>query len=224
MENEIIKIEIPQYIKKVLMSSKRMKKYYVFGKKDLPKKYSDTTKYDYKAFKATSGKGVKLILIDLITKEKVIANPKVHGTEKWKVINGQKIYNGEISKWERATLMRAIKESYNDILSKIKPIDIKRFPICIKVELHDLIIDPICKNQLWDVGNRVFPYFKAFEDALQHFKIIPNDNVFFITSPPAPIFIPVDRTEDRKLIFIISSETDPRIINNKQYKDFYGRK
>lgn len=224
MENEIVRIEIPEYIRKVLMSKKRMKKYYVKDKKDLPKKYSDKTKYDYKEFKSSTGKGTKFILIDLLTKEKVIANPKVFGTEKWKVINGQKIYNGEVGKWERNTLMQTIKESYVEILKNIKPFNIKLFPITIKVEVHDMITDPICKGQLWDVGNRVFPYFKGFEDALKKHNIIPDDNIMFITQSPAPIFIPVDRTEDRKLIFIIASETDPRIINHKQYKEFYGRK
>jgi hypothetical protein len=147
--SEIARIEIPVYIRTVEMSKRRLKKYYEQGKKLVPKKYLNSN-YEWKK------RGTKLLLYSKITQDFVIANPRVHGTPKVEVINGQAIYNGYISKWSRAKMMREIKDSFQEIIETMKPI--KEFPIKIIMEVHDLVDDPICASQLWDLGNRGFTY------------------------------------------------------------------
>jgi hypothetical protein len=209
MNNELLRIEVPMYLRRVLMSKNRMKKYYIKSNyiadktkkskkklKELPKKYSDSNIFIWKK------KGINECLFNVTTEEFVIANPRVHGTERWNVINGQDIYNGNVQKWTR---------------NKIIPLT--QFPINIFVEIHDLVYDPLLGNQLWDVDNRAYPYTKAFQDALKKNKIIPDDNILYITQAPAPKFIPVDDEKDRKLVFIFVKETDKRILDNKIYKN-----
>lgn len=206
---ELARIEIPNYIRTVLMSKSRQKKYYVKGKKSVPKKYL-TNQFIWKK------RGTKDCLYNTISKEFVIANPKTHGTEKIKIINGQKIYNGEIQRWDRAKLMDTIHKSFIPYICKLKAI--KEFPIKIYCEVHDLVDDPLLKNQVWDLENRVFPYFKGFHDVLKHQGIIPDDNILYITQPTAARFIPIEEGQERKLVFIIEKETDERVLNHSKYK------
>lgn len=216
----IIKIEIPEYLRKVELSRSRNQKYYVAGKNTpKAKKYLDKEKYDWKKI------GDKTFLVDLETNEKVIANPKAAGTPRNLVINGQKIYNGEASKHIRNKVLSAIKESFSTYINKLS--EIKEFPLTLELEIHDVIREN-GSYSLWDIDNRSYPYIKAFQDCLtgnkdktgkkRNKQIIPDDNILFITQPPVPKFIPVDDEKDRKLVFIIKKETDKRILNHKGYK------
>ncbi len=103
----------------------------------------------------------------------------------------------------------------------MKPIDISDFPIRLEAEIHDTILSE--GKSLWDIDNRFYMYGKAFQDVLTGNKVrgfargtvvIPDDHNLFISKPPAPLFIPVDTTEERKLVFILLKEDDPRILNN----------
>jgi hypothetical protein len=203
MGKELTRLEIPLYIRTVRMSEKRTKKYYVQGKKELPKKYTDSTRYVYKK------KASKMCLFDNEVQDYVISNPRSFGTPKDDLINGQSIYNGFVSKWSRATIMRAIKNNFQPYINTLKPIE--DYPIKITMEIHDLVKDPLSKNQLWDLGNRAFTYMKKFEDCLAGNKfrgkaltkqIIEDDNVTFVTGIEYK-FIPIKEGEERKLIFII---------------------
>ena len=211
-------LEIPLYIREVNISKARRIKYYEYGKK-LPKakKYQDITKYKYIAYPIFNN---RKFLTDLTTNERVIANPKAAGTPKNVIINGQKIYNQEVGKHERAKILATIKESFKPYVEQLQPIT--KFPITITCELHDTIRESSSQN-LWDVDNRSYPYVKAFQDCLtgnrgKNKKIIPDDNILFITQPPIPKFIPVKTSQERKLVFIIKEETDKRILNNKDYQ------
>lgn len=217
-----ITIEIPKYIRQVKLSDSRIKKYYEKGKKEpKAKKYLDTTKYAWK--KDRSG---RIFLIDLATEEKVIANPRAAGTPRYITINGQKIYNGEASKHIRNKVLSAIKESFAPYVNKLKPINFEDFPLRIELEVHDIIREPN-SNSLWDVDNRAWPYVKAFQDCLtgntdkkgklRNKQIIPDDNVLYITQPPVPRFVPVDDEEERKLVFTIVREKDPRVLKHKEF-------
>ena len=213
-----IVIEVPKYIRKVKLSEARIKKYYEKGKK-LPtaKKYTNAEKYEWKKI------GNRVFLFDKETNEKVIANPKAAGTPRYITINGQKIYNGEVSKHIRNKVLSSIKDSFAPYINKLQEIDIEEFPIRIDMEVHDIIREP-SSNSLWDLDNRAWPYIKAFQDCLtgntdkkgrkRNKQIIPDDNVLFITQPCVPKFIPVDKEEDRKLVFTIRKETDERILKH----------
>lgn len=203
MGKEITRIEIPVYIRTVRMSESRQKKFYIRGEKELPKKYTDTTKYTYKK------RGLKYALYNNVDQEFVVANPKAQGTPKIELINGQAIYNGYISKWSRAKMMNTIKASFQPFINTMTPI--KEYPLKITMEIHDLVSDPLCKGQLWDLGNRAFTYMKKFEDCLSGNKlhsrpttkqIIEDDNVTKIVGLEYK-FIPISNDESRKLVFII---------------------
>ena len=196
-----------------------MKKYYELGKKHpKAKKYLDKKNYDYRDFNG------RKFLVDLKKGERVGANPRAAGKPRYMAINGQKIYNGEASKHIRAKILSAIKEQMSPYIDKLDPV--KDFPICIEMELHDIIREPN-SNSLWDVDNRAWPYIKAFQDCLTGNKdkngkkrnkvIIPDDNILFITTPPVPKFIPVEDEKDRKLVFRLVSEKDKRILGNKTF-------
>jgi hypothetical protein len=212
-------VEIPQYIRKVELSKARQVKYYELGKK-MPKakKYTDTKKYEYQQI---PGFGLRKFLIDLQTKQRVIANPLAAGTARNVVINGQKIYNGEINQHTRNKVLSTIKASFIPYINKLE--QITKFPITIRCEIHDVIRES-SGNSLWDIDNRSYPYIKAFQDCLTGNKgrdcilkckqVIPDDNILYITQAPVPKFIPVDKEEDRKLIFYIEEEIDERILNH----------
>ena len=68
----------------------------------------------------------------------------------------------------------------------------------------------------WDLDN-LWIYNKCFQDALKEVGVIPDDNIRYITSSAAPRFIPISREEDRKMVFIITPETDPRILGHILY-------
>lgn len=217
-----ITIEIPKYIRQVKLSDSRLKKYYEKGKKE-PKasKYKDTEKYVWKKF--NDG---RIFLVELETGERVLANPRAAGTPRYITINGQKIYNGEASKHIRNKILSEIKESFAPYVNKLAPINLEDFPIRIELEVHDIIREP-SSNSLWDVDNRAWPYVKAFQDCLtgntdkkgkkRNKQIIPDDNVLYITQPPVPKFVPVDNEEDRKLVFTIVREKDPRVLKHKEF-------
>ena len=212
-------IEIPNYIRQVELSKARQVKYYELGKK-LPKakKYEDKTKYD---FQEIPGFGIRKFLIDLHTKQRVIANPKAAGTARHVVINGQKIYNGEVDKHVRNKVLSEIKKSFIPYINQLDII--LKFPIRIRCEIHDVIRENN-GGSLWDLDNRSWPYIKAFQDCLtgnrnkdlllQCKKVIPDDNILYITQAPLPLFIPVNTEEERKLVFIIEEEVDPRILTH----------
>ena len=212
------KIEIPNYIRHIELSKKRQAKYYEKGKV-IPKakKYFDRALYDYKPY---PGFGTRLFLTDLSTNERIVANPRAVGTPRILTINGQKIYNGEVNKQVRNKVLLEIKESFKPYIEQLTPI--VKFPIKITCEFHDVIRDS-GSGSLWDLDNRSWPYIKAFQDCLtgdrkKNKKILGDDNILYITQPPVPKFIPVDREEDRKLVFIIQEETDKRILNHKGYR------
>jgi hypothetical protein len=215
---EEIVVEIPQYIRKIQLSAARLKKYYIKGKRE-PKaeKYKDISRY---AWKKEAGKEY---LIDLSTGEKVIANPKAQGTPNILAINGQGIYNGKISSHTRNKMMMEIKKSFSSYINKLDPIT--EFPVNIYMEVHDTVLND--EKADWDLDNRSGPYIKAFQDCLMGNmdgegkkrckQIIPDDNIMYITQPPAPKFIPVDKPEDRKLVFRIKKEEDDRVLKHVEY-------
>ena len=214
-------VEMPRYIRKVKLSEARLRKYFELGKKlPIAKKYADRTKYAYQQWD-----NKKSYLVDLETKERVVANPRAAGTPRYITINGQKIYNGEASKHIRNKILSSIKKEMAPYIDKMDVVT--EFPLIIEMELHDTIREESSKS-LWDLDNRSWPYIKAFQDCLtgnkdKHGKrrnrqIIPDDNILFITTPPVPKFIPVDSEDERKLVFRILKETDKRILDHIDHK------
>jgi hypothetical protein len=218
-------LEIPQYIRRVRLANARRAEYYELGKKKIKaKKFLDQSKYEFKPHKVVRNGALTNVyfLTDLATGARVIKNPVSAGTPKDKLINGQDIYNQTIVQESRNRMLQAIKASFAPFVNTLEPIDRDDLPVRIEVELHDTILESSSK-QLWDVDNRFYMYGKAFQDVLTGNKlkgvarskiILPDDNCLVISKPPSPLFIPVQTPEERKLIFRIYKEDDPRILNS----------
>lgn len=221
---ELQRAEIPQYIRRVQLSAARRPVYYKVGDVVKAKKYSDRKKYDYVEHKV--GNRREKFLTDLRTGQRVLKNPKAAGTPKLKVINGQGIYDQSIQIHTRDTMMKTLKQYFTPFVEQqLEPIT--GFPIRIYAEIHDTVLESNSKK-LWDLDNRFYMYQKAFQDVLVGNKvqgvptskvIIPDDNILFITQAPAPVFIPVENTEDRKLVFILAEEEDERILGSAHYRE-----
>ncbi|MBS1960730.1 MAG: hypothetical protein JST04_00835 [Bdellovibrionales bacterium] len=258
----ILRVEIPNYIRKVRLSESQNAKYWEWdgktikcGSKKLPKKYINPKYKDeiiklngnvqphhligsfaiglyrnnkfveipaYPPYFPTKIKeGDKYLLVDtynLPRIEKVIANDKKVGTPREMVINGQAIYNGLMSAHVRGKIMQEIKKSFAPHIEAL-PIIID-YPVRIKCYLFDTVKNSFdngkdleSQGQRWDIGNRIYPYSKAFLDLLttgtdgtnQIFlpKLVDDDRLRVTEDPQGGIFVPIEQGEIPKLVFMI---------------------
>jgi|TARA_R110000744_G_scaffold5036_1_gene17732 hypothetical protein len=194
-------IEIPQFIKKVMVAKARRIKYYKKGGK-IPKKYANN-KFDNKG---------RMINSD---GDHVVANPRTIGTARYLTINGQQLYNARMSPHMRSKIVNAVKESYMPYVKNVKPI--KKLPVAISLDFYDTT-----RQANWDLDNQ-WLYGKCFQDLIVKLGILPDDDIKYITQASAPRFFPVDTEEERKLIFHITTETRVEILKHKFYDTFYGK-
>jgi hypothetical protein len=179
-------------------------------------------RYGWKQFPVTRQKVKRMIdfMVDLQTGERVIANPNHVGKPRVQNVNGQDLYSGNISKAARNKLMNVIKDQMRQFAMTCPPL--KKYPILMEVEVWDVPIDEqFSKKQDFDLGNRIFPYNKAFEDVLKGSDcgIITDDSIWYLTGPPAPLFCPIDNTEDRKLVYKIYLDRRKLILDNPHYQE-----
>lgn len=154
----------------------------------------------------------------------VIANPKKKGTPSMYLINGQDIYNGFLRDFMLGKVMGAIKENYKPHIKNL-PV-ISEYPIKIHCDIYDTIKHVHDKSkddfgQRWDVDNYAFPYVKAFPDLLTKEGLLKDDDRLHMPSNVSASFIPISNHEDRKLVFIISKESRPEIVENEVYKKYH---
>jgi|TARA_R110000850_G_scaffold118218_1_gene235194 hypothetical protein len=194
-------IEIPQFIKKVMVAKARRIKYYKKGGK-IPKKYANN-KFDNKG---------RMINSD---GDHVVANPRTIGTARYLTINGQQLYNARMSPHMRSKIVNAVKESYMPYVKNVKPI--KKLPVAISLDFYDTT-----RQANWDLDNQ-WLYGKCFQDLIVKLGILPDDDIKYITQASAPRFFPVDTEEERKLIFHITTETRVEILKHKFYDTFYRK-
>lgn len=212
-------ITMNNYLRKIKLADSRRVKYFEVGDA-FPNKYRSGILNGNLQYRERTKKK-PLCLFDTVTKEFVLKNPKVAGTERWEMINGQKIYNAGYHPIVRAKIMEQIHTFIKEQLSLYNKDLISHsisnlpedkalltehgisYPLYIECEVHDLIKDPISKNQKWDVFNRTYPFCKAFEDVLQELGIIEDDSVEFVRCPSHPFFFPIGDGEIPKLVFNI---------------------
>lgn len=190
----VLEIEIPEYITHVQLSKSRRKKYYKKGKKR-PKKYQkEGYTYDKKGWlRDPDG-------------NRVVSNPRAAGTPKMKKLSGNAFSTGFGSPHVRHKLVKAMKSFFSDYVEDLEPLE--TFPLRVEWEMH-IPVDPAN----FDMSNFWF-YYKYFEDTLVSCGIIPDDNIKYITSPGAPLLVPVDDEEDRKFIFRLYHDTRPVITSH----------
>lgn len=238
MKKELIaEIVIPNYVRTYIKSKGLKAKYYEQGKKKIPVPFCD--KALYKASKTREPDNIIVewreipvlrnkvkcsvnFLVFCDSGERVIANKDQIGKQKIGVINGQSFFNAKLFRHEIGILMGVIKDQMRAQVIPLQSLRKDQLPIIIEVDLYDQIYDSISKEMLWDAGNRILPYNKAFEDILQDCGILPNDNILHVTGAPATVFTPIEEGEERKLVYRVYSDRRDIILNNKIYQDLHG--
>lgn len=194
---------IPDYPTEVKISDARRAEYFKKGDK-LPKKYSDTSKYDFNS---------DSVLIDLSTKERVIKNAKSAGKPRMITINSQRIYVG-IHHAVRSRIVNGLHALFHDEFKK-------QFPKKINLENHKIVISlhfyDTYTSKLPDLDNLANLFVKCGIDCLTTINnpnqmkgldtthklgILPDDKIIYIPHIQYE-FTHVDKKEDRKLEFNI---------------------
>lgn len=199
----MIEIVIPQYLTHVQLTKGRRPKYYSKGT-SIPKKYQK-----YKSFDSNGR-----LLDD--NKNPIVANPASVNKPRIKKINGQELYSGNMPPHLRSKIVAVLKEHFEQQICKCNRIS--DFPIAIEAELYTI---PGVMN--WDLDNQ-WIYHKCFQDALVSQQIIPDDNIFYITKAPAFSYHPVERLEDRKLIYRITKDDREELRTHPDYKTHFSPK
>lgn len=186
----IKEIRIPDFVYRIQVSKARRIKYYEVGSK-VPKKYLNPKKYAYKPYKLSGGRTVQR-LTDLSTNEPVIANPRVAGKPRYRIIRGNDFYSGFAKPAIRNNMMNAIKAELEShfVMAPFNALD---YPLYIEFIYMDT------KVQAQDLDNFRFAYEKAVLDLLQKKGVLANDNVNYITKLSSEF---VEVPEDQRLLVV----------------------
>ena len=198
MDDVLYVIEIPNYIKYVILSQKRRTLYWTVDDKNLPARVrAQITGIDKK--KRLLGKN----------HQPIIKNPRAAGTPRMRKINGQDIYSGFGNHFYRQAVVEQVKKSFMEVLKDIPRLDYS--PVRIDAQLHDEI-----GAANWDLDN-LWIYVKCMLDCLTSSGIIPDDTIEFITKAPSFEFYPIEPGEERKMVFIIRKELRDAILEHPLY-------
>lgn len=159
------RLEIPfsDYIR---VAEKTRVKPYRKDKCRVPKKYQ-TEDYGW------NSKGFLIRKSDGII---ITANSKTAGKPREKKVSGQDIYNGHISSFARAFLVRSLHQRFAPFVRELEAItSLENFPLGVHLNFH---VHDKGKNNL-DNDNR-WIWEKALQDTLVEHKIIPDDNPYIV--------------------------------------------
>jgi Holliday junction resolvase RusA-like endonuclease len=199
MDDVLYVIEIPDYIKHVILSQKRRAVYWTAEDKNLPAKVRAKV----------AGIDSKKRLLDAAGKP-IIKNSRSVGTPRMKKINGQDIYSGYSGHFFREALVSQVKESFMKVLKDIPRL--QELPVRIDAQLHE---EPGQAN--WDLDN-LWIYVKCMLDCLTASGIIPEDTIEYVTKAPGFEYFPIKPGERRKMVFILRRELRDDILNHPLYK------
>ena len=188
---KLVEIVIDDFTEYVQLSKSRREKPYIQGKCRVPKKYS-TDEYHWVK------KGRNIVLCRVLDGLVLTSNPKAAGTPKLKKGNGQDIYNGNVSRQARASLVKAIHQYFIPSISQVNPItDIEQFPLTLEILYY--VYDK-GKNNI-DNDNK-WIWRKCIQDTFVELGKLVDDNPHIISrNEEETILIPDDQTQ--KLIINI---------------------
>lgn len=190
-------IEVPKYIREVMLSRSRRPEYYHKDKgRKIPKKYMKelpSGKYFF------NGKG---FLVNNETGKRIVSNSSISNKPRYVKLSGNRLITGFGSPHVRNKIVNSLKDFYapfvREHLQEYGPIT--QFPLRVEWDFHTVIED----KDKFDASNLFF-YYKYFEDALfkdfDGISLIPDDNIRYVTHPPGPKIIPIENDEDRKFVF-----------------------
>ena len=193
--DKLVEIQISDYTEYVKLSNSRRIKPYIQGKCRVPKKYSTG---DYHWIK----KGKLLVLARKADGIVLTSNPLAAGTPKMKKVNGQDIYNGNVSRQARATLVKALHNFFIPHISGIEPIkNIDYFPLTLEIlfYIHDKGKNNIDNDNKWI-------YRKCIQDTLVELEKIADDDPQFISRNEEETILIPDNQEQRLIINIYKTK------------------
>lgn len=180
-------IHIPNYPSKVMVSKSRQEKYYIKGKtkKPIPKKY------DPKIHPEKYGFDNRNYLVDLETRERIVANPRSAGTPRYWVVNFQDIWNQSLVQAQRAYVINILKDELRPYIKTV--VKVTKFPIRLELFLYDT-------EMKVDVDNKGVVYTKVITDLLVTEGKLPDDSSDFVNDTGRCKFIKVSDKKDVKMV------------------------
>ena len=192
-------ITIPRYITRIQTSKQRRRTYYKkVGGKQIPKKYS-LLGFDKQGF-----------LVDA-EGERIVSNPRSHGKPKYEYLSGNTLTSGYSTPFMRSRIAREMHNFYAPFVRSMRPMT--EYPLRIEWDFYTTVDKPD-----FDLSNFWF-YLKYFEDTLTSEKIIPDDNISYITHSASPKLIPVDSFTQRKFVFRFYLDEREEIKNHPLWKN-----
>lgn len=185
-KGNVITIVVDNFSEYIKVADARSVKPIIKGKRKIPKKYLDETKYGF---------DMKQRLIELETGKVVPSNPKVAGTPRYWRVNGQDIYNQKVKTFQRNNYVGMLHRYFEKIFTeKFENIRIKKFPLRLSIIFHvkDLEDHNIDNDNKWI-------WEKVIQDTLVECRILPDDNPRFICENSKKTVL-VQNEEDVKLI------------------------
>ena len=172
MNEEIVKITIPQFNDLIRIAEKRsVSPFKKDSKKKIPKKYQ-TDEYSW------NGKGY---LIHNKTGVIVPSNPIMAGKPREWRMNGQDIYNQKIKHSARAALMTKMHNKFNQHLKQIEKINPELFPLTLRINFYIRDYEKMEGSKIKNIDNdNKWIYEKVIQDTLTELKKIPDDKPYYI--------------------------------------------
>lgn len=191
-EREIISsIVIDDFSEYIKIAQKANSKPYEKDKCRVPNKYS-TEEFGWVK------KGRKNVLTRLSDGVILTSNPGIAGKPRYKKVNGQDIYNGNVSRQSRASLVKNIHLYLHEFINKINKIEnIELFPLTLEIMfyIHDQGKHNIDNDNKWI-------WTKCIQDTLVECEKIVDDNPHIVSrNESETILIPED--QEQKLIINI---------------------
>lgn len=124
--------------------------------------------------------------------ERVISNTGTVGKPGTIPINAQVFYVGK--PFQRMAIKNFVQEYLLPYVQQMEVID---YPVYIESEVH-----AVYEHRLPDMNNIGYVWDKILTDVMVDQGIIFDDSPLYITRPgSAPLYVPIDNPEDRKIVF-----------------------
>lgn len=139
--------------------------------------------------------------------ERVISNTRTVGKPGTIPINAQVFYVGK--PFQRMAIKNFVQEYLLPYVQEMEVID---YPVYIESEVH-----AVYEHRLPDMNNIGYVWDKILTDVMVDQGIIFDDSPLYITRPgSAPIYVPIDNPEDRKIVFRFYHDKRKEIADARQ--------
>ena len=193
-KDNVVTITVPNFTEYIKVAESKKLKPIVKGKRKIPKKYLDETKYSFDD---------RDRLIELSTGKLVPGNPNVVGKPRYWRVNGQDIYNQKVKTFQRNNYIGMLHNYFSKLFEKeFENIRIKKFPLTLSITFYvkDMQDHNIDNDNKWI-------WEKVIQDTLVESKILPDDNPRIICQNTKRTVL-VDNEEDIKLIIKLDYDTE----------------